>query len=173
MQTAGYAQALLYTFLVVSFTRGEEPGTEGPRLAQVKIEIAEGAASRLGDLFRSPTENVKPNGVHMPSAVRVCLNSIAKVVDGQKIRLIRVERYEASRFPSPEAVRKALLTLWDAEVDTPERYVLWAEQSVWSIQCRLEWKNGKSARLITDGWHSCYQGFSRISMVLSRDYCGI
>jgi hypothetical protein len=124
---------------------------------RVPIEIQEGAASPTFSLFPPPDQNMKPGWAKPSPHAPLRLFDMARLLDGDEIRSIRVDKYLTSQFPTPEAVRQVLLRLWGTEVDAPESYIAWAESSWWSIQCRIELKSGKSAYLTTDGWHSCYQ----------------
>jgi hypothetical protein len=125
--------------------------------ARVPIEIQEDAASPRLSLFPRPDQNMKPGWAKPSSPAPLRLFDMARLLDGDEIRSIRVDKYLTSQFPTPESVRQVLLRLWGTEVDAPELSIPWAESSWWSIQCRIELKSGESANLITDGWHSCYQ----------------
>lgn len=128
-----------------------------PLPTAVSIEIQEGAASPTFSFFPRPDQNKKPGWAKPTSPAPLHLFDIARLLDGDEIRLIRVDKYLTSEFPTPQSVRQALLRLWSTEVDALESSIPWAEFSWWSVRCRIELKSGKSANLVTDGWRSCYQ----------------
>jgi hypothetical protein len=122
------------------------------------VEVPDDAASDVWPIISRSLVESRKLGSKVASLVdKKSLAQIAKLLDGGEIRRIRVERYSRLHFSSADAVRVALLKLWSLEVDAPQPQIPWAEQTDWTIECRVELKNGKLARLITDGWHSCYQ----------------
>jgi hypothetical protein len=82
---------------------------------------------------------------------------------------VRVVKYSRDRFNSTSAVAQTLMQLWRLHIESPEPFIMWAEGNDWSIECVIQFKEGKSVRLVTDGWHSCledadgYRWFFRIS----------
>jgi hypothetical protein len=122
----------------------------------IEIEVRGNAASPDWTFYREPDGSMrKVDAPPFSNVVR--LDRIAALLDGHEVRRIVVVRYARSRFASPDAVRAELQALWKTEVDQPLQHIPWSEPTVWSIECRIELKNGSSAGLFTDGWRSCYR----------------
>jgi hypothetical protein len=79
---------------------------------------------------------------------------VVKDFVGAKVRTIRVIRYlRMSEAPKPYEIRKLIRNVWDGSFQSAACGIFWSEGGAWSIECALEFQDGKQGLLITDGVH--------------------
>lgn len=73
---------------------------------------------------------------------------------GAKVKTIRVIHYLRQSEPAkPDEIRKLIGNVWDGSFQSAACGMLWSEGGAWSIECALEFQDGKQGLLITDGVH--------------------
>lgn len=73
---------------------------------------------------------------------------------GAHVRSIRVVHYfRQSKPPRRREIRKLLTSVWLGSFLSASCGILWSEGVLWSIECTLEFEDGKQGVLITDGIH--------------------
>ena len=73
---------------------------------------------------------------------------------GAKVKNIRVIRYLRRSKPlKPDEIRKLIRNVWLGSFQSAACGILWSEAGTWSIECALEFEDGKQGLLITDGVH--------------------
>ncbi len=73
---------------------------------------------------------------------------------GANVRSIRVVHFfRQSKSPKSDEIRKLIKTVWHGTFQFASCGILWSEGTLWSIECTLEFKDGKQGVLITDGVH--------------------
>ena len=65
---------------------------------------------------RAPVTRQKPNWTWTrTAAIPLRLSEIAMHLDGESVRLIRIEKYAATVFATPEKVREEIQSLWNSK----------------------------------------------------------
>lgn len=73
---------------------------------------------------------------------------------GANVRSIRVIHFSPqNKPPKSDEIRKVVKSVWQGSLQSASCGILWAEGVLWSIECTLEFKDGKRGVLITDGVH--------------------
>jgi hypothetical protein len=67
-------------------------------------------------------------------------------------------RYSADWFKSPLQVESVLRELWQSTAEAPSSAINWTEFTNWDIDATIDFRSGKTRRLVTDGGHSRTQG---------------
>ena len=110
------------------------------------------------DASREPAARIKPGWKAPTTGLSMRLSAIVQLLDGARVSRFVIESFEGPRQSAAEAVDR----LQNADLDLPATTIGWAEGHRWPIRARVELSNGKTARLVTDGSHTCYenvQGF--------------
>jgi hypothetical protein len=73
---------------------------------------------------------------------------------GAKVKNIRViHSLRQSKPPKLDEIRKLIRKVWHGSFQSAACGILWSEGGGWSIECALEFEDGKQGLLITDGVH--------------------
>ena len=73
---------------------------------------------------------------------------------GAEVRSFRVIHYlRPSKTGKRDEIRKLINSVWHGSFQFASCGILWAEGGLWSIECTLEFRDGKRGVLLTDGVH--------------------
>jgi hypothetical protein len=97
------------------------------------------------DIEKGPCDD-SSKGVYHPIAVEDFV--------GGKVKAIRVLRYSRGMSKvDPKEIPRILSRVWSSSFFGAECGIVWSEMTFWSIEASLEFEDGKTGLLITDGLH--------------------
>jgi hypothetical protein len=71
---------------------------------------------------------------------------------GGKVSRVRVTHYRG-RWDAPLEIQERIRSVWAREIDIAACYSVWAEPEFWNLQAIVEFDDGKTSSLLTDGTH--------------------
>lgn len=72
---------------------------------------------------------------------------------GGNVRGIHIVHYLRHKPAKTDELRKLIKSVWRGRFQSASCSILWSEGVLWSIECTLEFKDGKQGMLTTDGTH--------------------
>jgi hypothetical protein len=79
--------------------------------------------------------------------------TVAELV-GAKVKAIRVLHYaRRTTAMDPNELQRILASVWQSTLEDADCGIVWSEMTFWSIEGSLEFEDGKTGLLVTDGSH--------------------